>query len=94
MFFPNLIYPLLYQTISNFKHHVTYLWNLKNKCKWIYLQNRNSLTDIENKLMVTKGERNGRDKLGIGDYQVHPIIYKISDKDPLGTPGTIFNTLE
>ena len=44
--------------------------------------------------MVTKGERNGRYKLGIGDYQVHPIIYKISDKDPLGTPGTIFNTSE
>ena len=44
--------------------------------------------------MVTKGERNGRDKLGIGDYQVHFITYKISDKDLLGAPGTIFNILE
>ena len=30
--------------------------------------NRNKLTDIENKLMVTKGERRrGRDKLGVWD---------------------------
>ena len=27
--------------------------------KWTYLQNRNRLRDIENKLMVTKGERGG-----------------------------------
>ena len=39
--------------------HITYMWNLK-KHKWTYLQNR--LTDIENNLKVTKGER---DKLGI-----------------------------
>ena len=25
--------------------------------KWTYLQNRNKLTDLKNKLMVTKGER-------------------------------------
>ena len=31
------------------------------------LQNRNRLTDIENKLMVTKRERMGRDKLGVWD---------------------------
>ena len=33
---------------------ITYMWNLKN---WTYLQNRKRLTAIENKLMVTKGER-------------------------------------
>ena len=27
--------------------------------------NRNRLTDIENKLMVTIGEKGGRDKLGV-----------------------------
>ena len=33
-----------------------------------YLQNRNRLTEIENKLMVTKGEMGwGRDKLGVWD---------------------------
>ena len=29
----------------------------KKKYKWIYIQNRNRPTDIENKFMVTKGER-------------------------------------
>ena len=40
--------------------------NLKRKLyKRTYLQNRKRLTDIENKLTVTKGERGGRDKLGV-----------------------------
>jgi len=34
--------------------------------KWTYSQHRNRITDIENKLIVTKGER-GRDKLGVWD---------------------------
>ena len=37
----------------------------KKWCRWIYLLNRNRLTDIENKLMVNKGERGRGDKLGI-----------------------------
>ena len=32
-----------------------------------YLQTRKRLTDLENKLMVTKGESGGRDKLGVWD---------------------------
>ena len=40
------------------KYHITYMWNLKKKkYKRTYLQNRNRLTDTENKFMVTKGER-------------------------------------
>ena len=35
---------------------IAYMWNLKKWYKWTYLQNRNRLTDIENKLMVTKGD--------------------------------------
>ena len=31
----------------------------KKQYKWAYLQNRNRLMDIENKLMVTKGEKCG-----------------------------------
>ena len=38
-------------------HDVTYKRNLKKWYKQIYLQNRNRLIDIENKYMVTKGER-------------------------------------
>ena len=33
-----------------------YMESKKSWYKWTYLQNRNRLTDIENKLMVTKGE--------------------------------------
>ena len=43
------------------------MWNLKKWYEWIYLQNRNRVTDVENKLTVTKGERGGRDKLGDWD---------------------------
>ena len=42
------------------------MWNLKSYTT--YLQNRNRLTDIENKLMVTVRERGrGKDKLGVSD---------------------------
>ena len=40
-------------------YDINYIWNLKKWYKWTYLQNRNRLTDIANKLMVTKGERWG-----------------------------------
>ena len=35
-----------------------YMWNLKNKWyKWTYVQSRNRVTDVENKLMITKGKK-------------------------------------
>lgn len=34
---------------------IIYMWNLKRWYKWIYLQNRNGLTDIEGRLVVIKG---------------------------------------
>ena len=41
-------------------YDIAYMWNLKKMIQMnLYLQSRNSLTDIENKLMVTKGERRG-----------------------------------
>ena len=30
-----------------------------------YIKNRNKLTNIENKLMITNGEMEGRDKLAV-----------------------------
>ena len=46
-------------------YDITYMENLKRKWyKQTYLQNRKRLTDIENKLTVTKGEYVGRGKLG------------------------------
>ena len=40
-------------------YDITYMWNLKNGYKWTYLQNRNRVTDVENKLMVMRGWRGG-----------------------------------
>ena len=50
--------------------NITYMWNLKKWYKWSYLQDGKILTDIENKLMVTKGDRGrgvGGDKLWVWD---------------------------
>ena len=40
-------------------YNSTYMWNLKKKkrYKWTYLQNRNRVTDVENNLMATRGEK-------------------------------------
>ena len=35
------------------------MWNLNKGYKRTYLQNRNRVTDVENKLIVTKGEIGG-----------------------------------
>ena len=48
-------------------YDITYMWNLKKWYKWIYLQNKNRLKATEYKLIVTKGERAGRNKLGVWD---------------------------
>ena len=31
-------------------YNIAYMWNLEKGYKWSYLQNRNRVTDIENKL--------------------------------------------
>ena len=39
-------------------YDIAYKWNLKkNGANKFYLQNRNRVTDVENKLMATRGER-------------------------------------
>ena len=35
-------------------YNIAYIWNLKKGYKWTYLQNRIRVTDVENKLMVTR----------------------------------------
>ena len=51
------------QTEKDKYHDIAYMWNLKKWYKWTYLQNRNRVTDVGKKLMVTKGEEKS-DKLG------------------------------
>ena len=45
-------------------YNTTYMWKVKKWYKW-NLRNRNRLTDIENKLKVTEGERGWRNKLWV-----------------------------
>ena len=48
------------------KYHITYMRHLKIQQKWTYPRKRSRLTDIENRLVVAKGE--GRiGSLGIVD---------------------------
>ena len=42
-------------------YDITHIWNLKNNTNECICKNR--LTDIKNKLVVTKGEREGGKKL-------------------------------
>ena len=37
-------------------YDITYMWDPKKWYKWTYLQSRNRLIDIKNKLILTKGE--------------------------------------
>ena len=39
-------------------YDISYMWNLKKWYKWTYLQNRNRVTDVENKFMVNWGGKN------------------------------------
>ena len=60
-------------------YDITYMWNLKKWYKWTYLQNRNRVTDVENKLMDIGGEGEGRDKVGDWDWHIHTAIHKIDN---------------
>ena len=60
-------------------YDITYMWNLKKWYKWTYLQSRNRLTDVENKLTVTK-QGGSRDKLGDWDWHIHTTLYKTDNQ--------------
>ena len=71
------------------------MWNLKKSYKLTYLQNRGRLINIENKLMVTKGKKWRRDKLGIWEQHIHITIYKTDKQQgPCLAQGTIFDVLK
>ena len=42
-------------------YDITYIWNLKYDHKWTYTHNRNRHINLENKLVVTKGEKLGKE---------------------------------
>jgi len=68
-----LLYWVECQRKKNIKWYCLYV-EFKQWYKWIYLQNRNRSTDVKNKLMVTKGEKGGWDKLG-GLGRIYTTMY-------------------
>ena len=68
---------------------MTYTWNWKKIDKWIHIQNRNKLTDIENRLVVAKGDgEEERIWLGVWDYQRQIIIYRMDKyQGPIESTG-------
>ena len=59
--------------------NITSMWNLEKWYWWTYLQSRNSITNVENKLMVTKGGSGRWDELGDWDWHIHTTTYKIDN---------------
>ena len=62
---------------------IWYHLNMESKKKWYkgtYLQNRNRVTDIRNKLAVTKGERGGEGWIGRLGLNIHNTIYKTDNQ--------------
>ena len=60
------------------------------------MQSRNRDTDVENKCMDTKGEREGWDELGDLDWHIYTIdsIYKIDNKwDPTVKHRELYSVL-
>ena len=60
-------------------YDIAYMWNLKKGYKWTYPQNRNRVTVVENKLMLTRGKRGVRDKMGDWDWHIHTTIYIVDN---------------
>ena len=57
------------------KYHMITHVESKKRYKWIYLQNRNRVTDVEKRLIVT-GRRKEKDKLGDWDWHIYTTVYK------------------
>ena len=60
---------------QEYTEDIIYIWDLKKEgggYKRMYLQIRNRVTDVENKLMVTRGKRVGINwNIGIDIYMLH-----------------------
>ena len=55
-------------------YDIAYMWNLEKWYKWTYSQNRNRVTDVKNKLMVTRREKGGGINWKIG-IDVYTLLY-------------------
>ena len=48
--------------------------------KWIYLQNRNRLIDVEKESKIIGGARGVRDSYGVWDWHVHTGTFKMANQ--------------
>ena len=57
----NIVLSEISQTEKDKHYHVTYTWDLKKQYKWMYMQNRNRLTDrITQSLWKRRGKGEGQ----------------------------------
>ena len=63
------------------------MWNLKYDFYRTFPQNRNRLTDIDNRLVAAKGERVGRQDYEFGTSRCKLLHIKWMDKFPLYSTG-------
>ena len=71
------------------------MWNLRHK--GTYLRNRNRLMDIENRLVVAKGEGVGEEwcgRLGLADVSYYIYIEWINNKALLYSTENILNYIQ
>ena len=73
------------QTEKDKKHISLYVDSKKTLYKEAYLQNRNRLTALENKLMVAGWKDGGRDSQGVWDRHVYAAISKMDNQQGQGT---------
>ena len=57
-------------------YNIAYMCNLKYSAKWTYLQNKNKVIDVENKLINTKEGMDGWHELGDWNWHIYTIVYK------------------
>ena len=63
------------------------MWNLK---KQLFANNKNKLTDTENKLMINTGKKVDREyQIRVWDYEIKTTGYKISNQNVLYVQGNI-----
>lgn len=66
---------------------LSHMWNIRNKITEWVLQSRNRLTDTENTLVITSGERKGAGQNGVWDRYKLLGIRQTSNEDMLYNTG-------
>ena len=64
----NILFSEVSQTEKDKHYDITDMWSWKKLCKWMYMQNKDRLANVENKKEVASGKKEvGRSKLRVWD---------------------------